>query len=567
MNPVAAICHVLAIVLGVVGGIWAVNSLSPDLPDEDVEPGVEIPVPVEAESPESLFNAGPLSTAIFQLEGQEGDGAEYAFLSITPTSLIVSDITGGRRRRAERYQHRRARAGDRAAVARAQRRSRRRRCARWTWWRRRTASSGWSISTRRASRRPRSTWCLTARMRSRPTRRCQTRCFHDAGFRGHDLRKRYDSSEALRGVSLEVPRGRGGRAPGPERCGQVDAGEDRLRAGAPDAAAAPRSRGIRRGAPRRGRGSAIWRSSSGSRRGSRPTSCCGSISAWRAPKAAPRSGPTSSSSSGCRTPRASGRGRCRRGCSSAWGSLRRWWEAPSLLLLDEPTSALDPAGRKVVRELSAEVRGRGVSVLLSSHLLSEVELVSDQVVILVDGEVVERGTSAELRTPARGAGGDGRVACGCSRGRARTTRRGSSRELVRGGRERLRRRGSLLDARGRVSRGGGGGGDVSRLSDARIIVGYALAESVRRRVVAVVAVLTAALSGALCAGRPLRVPGGGERVPDRRRARRREGARGRDDLRARDVRRAVPGERACDLPDERRGAGAMRRRACCSRSW
>jgi hypothetical protein len=93
VNPVAAICHVLAIGLGVAGGIWAVSSISPDLPGEDVEPGVEIPVPVEAESPESLFNAGPLSTAIFQLEEQEGDGTEYAFLSITPTELIVSDIT------------------------------------------------------------------------------------------------------------------------------------------------------------------------------------------------------------------------------------------------------------------------------------------------------------------------------------------------------------------------------------------------------------------------------------------------------------------------------------------
>ena len=93
MNPVAAICHVLAIVLGVFGGIWAVNSLSPDLPDEDVEPGVEIPVPVGPESPESLFQPGPLSTAISQLEGQEGDGVEYAFISITPTSLVVSDIT------------------------------------------------------------------------------------------------------------------------------------------------------------------------------------------------------------------------------------------------------------------------------------------------------------------------------------------------------------------------------------------------------------------------------------------------------------------------------------------
>ena len=74
---------------------------------------------------------------------------------------------------------------------------------------------------------------------------------------------------------------------------------------------------------------------------------------------------------------------------------------PGLLLLDEPTSALDPAGRKVVRKLLDEVRARGVSVLLSSHLLSEVELVCDHVAILVKGEIVQRGTAAELQT-ARG---------------------------------------------------------------------------------------------------------------------------------------------------------------------
>jgi ABC-2 type transport system ATP-binding protein len=73
--------------------------------------------------------------------------------------------------------------------------------------------------------------------------------------------------------------------------------------------------------------------------------------------------------------------------------------SPRLLLLDEPTSALDPAGRRVVRRLLDEVRSRGVSVLLSSHLLGEVELVCDRVAILVDGEIVERGTPAELTKP------------------------------------------------------------------------------------------------------------------------------------------------------------------------
>ncbi len=73
--------------------------------------------------------------------------------------------------------------------------------------------------------------------------------------------------------------------------------------------------------------------------------------------------------------------------------------APRLLLLDEPTSALDPAGRRVVRRLLDEVRSRGVSVLLSSHLLGEVELVCDRVAILVKGEIIERGTPAELTRP------------------------------------------------------------------------------------------------------------------------------------------------------------------------
>ena len=72
---------------------------------------------------------------------------------------------------------------------------------------------------------------------------------------------------------------------------------------------------------------------------------------------------------------------------------------PRLLLLDEPTSALDPVGRRTVRELLEELRRRGVAVLLNSHLLSEVELVCDRVVILYDGRVVSAGRPAELTRP------------------------------------------------------------------------------------------------------------------------------------------------------------------------
>jgi ABC-2 type transport system ATP-binding protein len=73
--------------------------------------------------------------------------------------------------------------------------------------------------------------------------------------------------------------------------------------------------------------------------------------------------------------------------------------SPRLLLLDEPTSALDPAGRRVVRVLLEQLRDKGVSVLLNSHLLSEIELVCDRVVIVRAGEVVAAGSPAELAQP------------------------------------------------------------------------------------------------------------------------------------------------------------------------
>jgi ABC-2 type transport system ATP-binding protein len=70
--------------------------------------------------------------------------------------------------------------------------------------------------------------------------------------------------------------------------------------------------------------------------------------------------------------------------------------APRLLLLDEPTSALDPAGRRTVRDLLAELRRRGVAVLLNTHLLSEVERVCDRVAIIDRGRLVAVGTPDAL---------------------------------------------------------------------------------------------------------------------------------------------------------------------------
>src|SRR5579864_1552613 len=69
---------------------------------------------------------------------------------------------------------------------------------------------------------------------------------------------------------------------------------------------------------------------------------------------------------------------------------------PELLILDEPTSALDPLARVMVRELLLNARNAGKTIFLSSHLLSEVELVCDRVAVLHRGRLVRLGRTADL---------------------------------------------------------------------------------------------------------------------------------------------------------------------------
>ncbi|GAA4477339.1 multidrug efflux ABC transporter ATP-binding protein [Rhodococcus olei] len=68
-----------------------------------------------------------------------------------------------------------------------------------------------------------------------------------------------------------------------------------------------------------------------------------------------------------------------------------------LLLLDEPTSGLDPLMEQVFRECVTEASTRGVTVLLSSHILSEVEALCQKVTIIRAGKTVESGTLADMR--------------------------------------------------------------------------------------------------------------------------------------------------------------------------
>src|SRR5262249_34117263 len=61
---------------------------------------------------------------------------------------------------------------------------------------------------------------------------------------------------------------------------------------------------------------------------------------------------------------------------------------PKIIFLDEPTSGLDPAGRRLVRDIIRELRKKGTTVFLNSHLLSEVEVTCDRVAFIKHGEVV-----------------------------------------------------------------------------------------------------------------------------------------------------------------------------------
>jgi ABC-2 type transport system ATP-binding protein len=69
---------------------------------------------------------------------------------------------------------------------------------------------------------------------------------------------------------------------------------------------------------------------------------------------------------------------------------------PKLLILDEPTNGLDPAGIQEIRALLRQLADEGVSVFVSSHLLSEIEMISDYLVILREGKVVFSGKTEDL---------------------------------------------------------------------------------------------------------------------------------------------------------------------------
>ncbi len=85
-----------------------------------------------------------------------------------------------------------------------------------------------------------------------------------------------------------------------------------------------------------------------------------------------------------------------RGMLQRFGLAQALLGSPEVIVLDEPASGLDPVGQRDVRRLMLELRERGTTILLSSHQLSEVEAVCDEVTILNRGTVAARGHIDEL---------------------------------------------------------------------------------------------------------------------------------------------------------------------------
>jgi ABC-2 type transport system ATP-binding protein len=69
---------------------------------------------------------------------------------------------------------------------------------------------------------------------------------------------------------------------------------------------------------------------------------------------------------------------------------------PQVLILDEPANGLDPAGIRWMRDLLRDYANRGGTVLLSSHLLSEIEIIADDIVMIGQGRIVSQGSKADL---------------------------------------------------------------------------------------------------------------------------------------------------------------------------
>jgi ABC-2 type transport system ATP-binding protein len=85
-----------------------------------------------------------------------------------------------------------------------------------------------------------------------------------------------------------------------------------------------------------------------------------------------------------------------KGMKQRLGIAQALMHDPDVIFMDEPTDGVDPVGRREIRQIMQELKGRGVTIFLNSHLLGEVELICDRVAILDRGDRIRYGTIQEL---------------------------------------------------------------------------------------------------------------------------------------------------------------------------
>ncbi|MCF6270901.1 MAG: ABC transporter ATP-binding protein [Melioribacteraceae bacterium] len=87
-----------------------------------------------------------------------------------------------------------------------------------------------------------------------------------------------------------------------------------------------------------------------------------------------------------------------KGMMQRLGLAQAMMNNPELIFLDEPTDGVDPIGRKEIRDILIDLKNNGTTIFLNSHLLSEVELVSDRVAIMNSGKLLKVGRVEDLTT-------------------------------------------------------------------------------------------------------------------------------------------------------------------------
>jgi ABC-2 type transport system ATP-binding protein len=85
-----------------------------------------------------------------------------------------------------------------------------------------------------------------------------------------------------------------------------------------------------------------------------------------------------------------------KGMKQRLGIAQALMHNPDVIFLDEPTDGVDPVGRREIRRMMQDLKERGVTMFLNSHLLGEVELICDRVAILDQGDRIRYGTITEL---------------------------------------------------------------------------------------------------------------------------------------------------------------------------